>query len=729
MATTYQESLGGTPEFYQQGYQDLLTQGKAAAALPYTAYPGQQVAGLSPLQQQALQLTAGNVGAFTPYATAAQTAAQGALGAAQFSPEQLSQFMNPYTSGVVNEIGRLGAEQFQNVINPALSSTFQGLGQAGSARQAALLADAAAKSQREILGQQANALNTGYQNAMQSYRDWSGLGAQTGLSTASTLGNLGQAAQQAGLTDVGALTSAGALQQGQEQKALDVGYQNWQQQQQYPWQQLTQYKSLFPAAPSVTESWQTSFKKGGLARYADGGSFSEDDDLIQQQINKLLQQNSAPAVPDSAMARQAMDMRQQFMQRLQQIPEAPPAPSFGEAAGQALMRASAAGPSNLGQLIGRAGTEYFDAERQRQKEAKADMLQRLMLEQRALPSVSLRGGPGTGGTGSSGFYMATDSDGRTWMINKATGERTPVAIGNVELNKAADRFAVDQVEKAQVTSAEERKELFEKSRQYYLNQIRKFGAVEPMGDRAVAESGDVPRLMEEVSRISDPEERARAERAVESSYPQKPSIPATPILTSGETKQVEEIGKIQGQEFGKILEQGGAAQSQLNLISNLERNLEGYQTGKLTPATKEIAAWVRPLGVDLDPNLGKKEAFESAVGQMALQLRNTGEGAGMPGSMSDSDREFLRQMTPRLSSTPEGNQLILDYAKRVANRSKEKAQMAREYRLKNPRGTLDGFDQMWMEYVERNPLFPVEPQPQVTPSTPSRIRITPEDLR
>lgn len=446
MATTYQESLGGTPEFYQQGYQDLLTQGKAAAALPYTAYPGQQVAGLSPLQQQALQLTAGNVGAFTPYATAAQTAAQGALGAAQFSPEQLSQFMNPYTSGVVNEIGRLGTEQFQNVINPTLASTFQGLGQAGSARQAALLADAAAKSQREILGQQANALNTGYQNAMQSYRDWSGLGAQTGLSTASTLGNLGQAVQQAGLTDVGALTSAGALQQGQEQKALDVGYQNWQQQQQYPWQQLTQYKSLFPAAPSVTESWQTSFKKGGLARYADGGSFSEDDDLIQQQINKLLQQNATPAVQDNAMARQAMDMRQQFMQRLQQVPKAPPAPSFGEAAGQALMRASAAGPSNLGQLIGRAGAEYFDVERQRQKEAKADMLQRLMLEQRALPSVSLRGGPGTGGTGSSGFYMATDSDGRTWMINKASGERTPVAGGGVKSREAAYKYATNLAE-------------------------------------------------------------------------------------------------------------------------------------------------------------------------------------------------------------------------------------------------------------------------------------------
>lgn len=446
MATSYQESLGGTPEFYQQGYQDLLAQGKAAAALPYTPYAGQQLAGLSPLQQQALALTGQQAGSYMPYATAAQNAAQGALGAAQFDPAQLAQYFNPYTTGVVNEIGRLGAEQFQNVINPTLASQFQGLGQTGSARQAALLADAAAKSQREILGQQANALNTGYQNAMQSYRDWSGLGASTGLQTASTLGNLGQAVQEAGLKDIGSLTAGGALQQQQEQKGLDIAQQNWQQEQQYPWQQLTQYKTLFPAAPSVTESWQTSFKKGGLARYADGGSFSEEDDLIQTQINKLLQQNAAPPVQDNAMARQAMDMRQQFMQQLQQTTNPTPEPSFGEAAGQAMMRAAAAGPGNLGQLIGRAGTAYYDAEKARQKENQAQLLQRLMLEQRALPNVSLRGGPGASGTGSSGFYMATDSDGRTWMINKATGERTAVAEGGVKSREAAYKYATNLAE-------------------------------------------------------------------------------------------------------------------------------------------------------------------------------------------------------------------------------------------------------------------------------------------
>ena len=277
---------------------------------------------------------------------------------ASYDPAELAKHFNPYVQNVVQELGRLGGEQFTNVINPSLTSSFQGLGQQGSARQAALLADAAAKSQREILGQQANALNTGFTQASQDYLNWAQQGTQAAsglanlgqqqynqllgqanlglnvgqqlanigqqqytqqlgaaqnqlqganqlasigqqqiqrqqaasqlqeqgwqnymgnqLNAGTAMGNLGQAVQQTGLADIGAVSAAGSLQQQNAQQYLDAQYNEFLRQQQYPFQQAQAYSQLFPAAPTTSSSWSTSFKKGGLARFADGGRFRDE---------------------------------------------------------------------------------------------------------------------------------------------------------------------------------------------------------------------------------------------------------------------------------------------------------------------------------------------------------------------------------------------------------------------------------------------------------------------
>ena len=90
------------------------------------------------------------------------------------------------------------------------------------------------------------------------------------------MGNLGQAVQQAGLADIGAVSAAGSLQQQNAQRYLDAQYNEFLRQQQYPFQQAQAYSQLFPAAPTTSSSWSTSFKKGGLARFADGGRFRDE---------------------------------------------------------------------------------------------------------------------------------------------------------------------------------------------------------------------------------------------------------------------------------------------------------------------------------------------------------------------------------------------------------------------------------------------------------------------
>lgn len=254
---TYQESTSGTLPFYNTAIENLLNQGQAQLNVSkgQTA-PQMQFAGLDPLQLQAQQTAQGLAGAYQPQLGQAQQAVSGALGAysgltggvdpnlqntlggitgagsplydqaaglytsgAQFDPSQLNQYLNPYLGGVVDEIGRLGQERLEQQMLPALTGQFSSLGQFGSARQAALMADAAKQSQREVLGTQSTALNTAYNQATQDYLNWS---QQQNAAAQGLVGLGGQQAQQQ--------IAAGQLGQNAYQAAQNLALQQAQAQ-------------------------------------------------------------------------------------------------------------------------------------------------------------------------------------------------------------------------------------------------------------------------------------------------------------------------------------------------------------------------------------------------------------------------------------------------------------------------------------------------------------------
>lgn len=97
--------------------------------------------------------------------------------------------------------------------------------------------------------------------------------------------------------------------------------------------------------------------------------------------------------------------------------------------------------------------------------------------------------------------------------------------------------------------------------------------------------------------------------------------------------------------------------------------------------------------------------FTSITRQMALSARNPDSGMGMPGSMSDADREFLVSLFPVLSNTPGGNALMVEAQIMKAQRNIEIRQMMNEYLEAN--GTLAGFDKKLDEYVNNpdNQMF------------------------
>ena len=411
-SSNWQSSSGGTLPFYNQGMQALLGQGQKQAQTPFQAYNNPLVAGATPMQQQAYGQAQGNVGNWQPLTNQAQGALSQLGAAGQFDQSQVQQYLNPYLNGVVGEIGRLGNEQFQNQVLPGLTGNFSALGQQGSARQAMMMSDAAARNQREVLGQQSTALNTGYNNAMQSYLDWAKLNSGNLQSQAAGSASLAGNVQQYGNTDVGTLNTLGGQQQATQQKQLDADYGQFQRQQQYPWEQLNNWGNLFKvgtptsssssgggSSTSTNTGWSTAFKKGGLAQYAEGGLGEEpEEDIVSREVNRGL--NGITPDPNystpsnvsalyASMAKDAYDRRIGMIDKLKTNPafaqkEAPPVMMQ---LGEALLRGSAQGPGNLGQVLGRSGTAYFDAQRQLDRENQAKASAATTLEERLLPGV------------------------------------------------------------------------------------------------------------------------------------------------------------------------------------------------------------------------------------------------------------------------------------------------------------------------------------------------------
>lgn len=116
---------------------------------------------------------------------------------------------------------------------------------------------------------------------------------------------------------------------------------------------------------------------------------------------------------------------------------------------------------------------------------------------------------------------------------------------------------------------------------------------------------------------------------------------------------------------------------------------------------------LKGIAASLNINIAGKsseDAIKSITNRFALELRNPSGGAGMPGSMSDSDRNFLSSIPPTLSNTPAGRELISYTMRAVNNRDKQIANLAQLYEEKN--GRLDTkFVTEMRKWSDSNPIM------------------------
>lgn len=118
-------------------------------------------------------------------------------------------YMSPYTSAVTDRIAQLGQRNLTENLLPAVNKTFTGSGQFGSSRNADFTNRAVRDANESILGQQAQALESGYQTAANIYGQDASRALQGGLGLGQLTDANAQRQIQAG-TQLGNMTNADA---------------------------------------------------------------------------------------------------------------------------------------------------------------------------------------------------------------------------------------------------------------------------------------------------------------------------------------------------------------------------------------------------------------------------------------------------------------------------------------------------------------------------------------
>ena len=122
--TTTQTQATAAPSWYTDYLSGLANQGQQAAA-------NAQYVGATPLQQQAFQQTAQNVGNYQPNLQAATNLASQA---ANYDVAQAAgNYMQPYTQQVVGALGDIGKRNIEQYLAPGATAAAVGSGQIGRA--------------------------------------------------------------------------------------------------------------------------------------------------------------------------------------------------------------------------------------------------------------------------------------------------------------------------------------------------------------------------------------------------------------------------------------------------------------------------------------------------------------------------------------------------------------------------------------------------------------------
>jgi len=220
-------------------YDDSGTQTASGLLDTPLGLPQQQVAGLDPLQQQALNMAPGMVGSYAPFTLGAsgqtlggQAALAGGLGLLSDPSAAVSQYMNPYQSNVINEINRQAAIGQQQLAGNAVQA-----GAFGGSRQGIQAAEAEGRRLSAVGEAQRKGYEDAIKQSQQAAQLMGGIGQAYGQ-LAGTTADIGRVQSELGRADLGMLTQLGDMGRSLQQQQLEAQRQNQLQAVQEPYTRL-----------------------------------------------------------------------------------------------------------------------------------------------------------------------------------------------------------------------------------------------------------------------------------------------------------------------------------------------------------------------------------------------------------------------------------------------------------------------------------------------------------
>jgi hypothetical protein len=201
--TTTQGQTTTAPSWYTDYLSNLAGNVTNQTTGPNAA----QYVGAQPLQQQAFNTAGALPGTYQPMVNEAAGLASG-VGEADVAGN-VSKYMTPYTTNVVNALGDLGQRNISQFLAPQATSAAVGSGQFGSKRGAEVLGQAINTGLQNLNLEQSKALQTGYTQALTAAQQEQA----NKLGAATQLGNLATTGQNLNLADINALSTLGGQQQ------------------------------------------------------------------------------------------------------------------------------------------------------------------------------------------------------------------------------------------------------------------------------------------------------------------------------------------------------------------------------------------------------------------------------------------------------------------------------------------------------------------------------------
>ena len=252
------------PEYAEPYFTSLLDRAQAESLRKYQPFEGQRISDESGdvvASRDLVRDVAGTGIAGLPQAQ------QRAYQATRFTPEmfgtdQASQYMSPYMQNVV-DVQKQQARLDFNRAQAARDAQAVQAGAFGGSRRAVSDALAGEGLQRQLADIQAAGQQKAFEQAQQQFerdRQAQFAGEKLGLGASELLANLGMKARAGDVESAQLLEKIGKDQQARQQAMLDLGYEDFVRQRDYPREQLQFLSSILRGVPITPSTETTKFQ-------------------------------------------------------------------------------------------------------------------------------------------------------------------------------------------------------------------------------------------------------------------------------------------------------------------------------------------------------------------------------------------------------------------------------------------------------------------------------------